>query len=145
MVYLDTSTALAHLLNEDVVPPERIWTESLVSSRLLEYEAFRRLHALGLAESHGDSLRSLLAGVAMLELIAPVLQRAAEAFPLPIRTLDALHLASALFLQEQGQRVRLATYDRRMRAVAQAAGVPLYDLDPAPVAPPAARPPADES
>ena len=51
LVYIDTSTALAHLLNEDVVPPERIWRESLVSSRLLEYEAWRRLHTMGVAES----------------------------------------------------------------------------------------------
>jgi hypothetical protein len=127
-VYLDSSVGLAHLLTEDVVPPERIWKESLVSSRLLEYESWRRLHALGLAESHGDSLRAVLSSVAMLDLPEPVVGRAREAFPVPLRTLDALHLASLQFLVEQGQKVRLATYDRRMRDAAEAIGLELYDL-----------------
>ena len=128
LVYLDTSVGLAHLLNADVVPPERIWEESLVSSRLLEYESWRRLHALSFAESHGDSLLALLSGVAMLELAAPIVRRAQGGFPLLLRTLDALHLASLLFLEEQGQRVRLATYDRRMREAADAMDLSLYDL-----------------
>ena len=38
MIYLDTSVALAHLLAEDRRPPDALWKESLVTSRLLEYE-----------------------------------------------------------------------------------------------------------
>ena len=128
LVYLDTSVGLAHLLSEDVLPPERLWAEPLVSSRLLEYESWRRLDALGVLESHGESLRALLASVAMLEVTAPVVGRAADAFPTPLRTVDALHLASVLFLEDQGQKVRLATYDRRMREAALALGISLYEL-----------------
>jgi predicted nucleic acid-binding protein len=128
LVYIDTSTALAHLLNEDVVPPDRIWREALVSSRLLEYEAWRRLHAMGIAESHGDSLRSLLSGLAMLDLAEPIVGHARDAFPHSLRTLDALHLAAMLFLREQGQSVQLATYDERLQKGASAIGVPLYDM-----------------
>jgi hypothetical protein len=128
LVYVDTSVGLAHLLNEDVVPPEQIWREALVSSRLFEYEAWRRLHALGLAESHGDSLRAVLSSVALLDLPEPIVGRAREAFPVHLRTLDALHLSSLLFLEEQGQRMRLATYDQRMRDAAEAMGFELYDL-----------------
>lgn len=47
MVYLDTSAALAHLLAEDRVPPDSLWDQPLVSSRLLEYELWNRLHARG--------------------------------------------------------------------------------------------------
>jgi hypothetical protein len=36
MIYLDTSVALAHILVEDRVPPASLWSESLVSSRLIE-------------------------------------------------------------------------------------------------------------
>jgi hypothetical protein len=115
-------------LDEDVHPPERLWKESLVSSRLMEYEAWRRLHALGLAESHGESLRSLLSAVAMLDLPTPIVERAREAFPRPVRTLDALHLASLLFLVEQGQKVQLATYDERLERVATELGISPYDL-----------------
>jgi len=38
VIYLDTSVALAQLLSEDRLPPDRLWSETLVSSRLLEYE-----------------------------------------------------------------------------------------------------------
>jgi hypothetical protein len=38
---------------------------------------------------------------------------------LPVRTLDALHLASIEFLRERGQDVELATYDDRLAAAAQ--------------------------
>lgn len=115
MIYLDTSVALAQLLAEDRVPPESLWRETLVSSRLLEYELWNRLHARGVAKSHGDAARDLLGRVAFLEVVSPVLDRALEPFPLPVRTLDALHLASLEFLRARAQDVALATAARRMK------------------------------
>lgn len=126
MIYLDTSVALAHLLAEDRSPPAALWAESLVSSRLLDYELWVRIHARGLAASHGEAVRDLVGRVALLELAPPVLARAVEPFPAPVRTLDALHLASAEFLCRQGQTIRLATYDDRMRHAAAAMGLDLY-------------------
>jgi hypothetical protein len=120
--------ALAQLLAEDRHPPEALWRQPLVSSRLLEYEAWNRLHARRLARSHGEPLRLLLGRVAFLELAPPVLTRALEPFPLPVRTLDALHLASLDFLRTQGQRPRLASYDDRMLEAARAMKIPLADL-----------------
>jgi hypothetical protein len=64
----------------------------------------------------------------MLDLPSPVVERARDAFPRPVRTLDALHLASLLFLVEQGQKVQLATYDRRLEKVAAELGIQTYDL-----------------
>lgn len=126
MIYLDTSAALAHLLAEDRRPPSEMWGETLVASRLLEYETWNRLHARELAGSHGDPLRLLLARLAFLELTREVLARAVLPFPGPVRTLDALHLASAGYLREQGMSVALATYDRRMRETAVRMGFELY-------------------
>lgn len=126
MVYLDTSVALAHLLGEDVSPPEEIWEESLVSSRLLAYEFWNRLDAMGLRGSHSSEAREILGRVATLELVEPILGRAMEGFPSPVRTLDALHLASLRFLVEQGVEIRLASYDQRLNAAADALGIPLY-------------------
>ncbi len=128
MIYLDTSVALARLLAEDRCPPEEIWQETLVASRLLEYETWTRLHARRLARTHGEAARLLLGHVAMLEMTPPVLARALEPFPLPVRTLDALHLASADFLRRQGQSLRVATYDQRLRDAAEALDFPLYPL-----------------
>ena len=128
MIYLDASVALAHLLVEDRIPSEQLWEESLVSSRLLEYEVWTRIHAQKLGQSHGDEVRALIGRVALLELAPPVLARALEPFPRPVRTLDALHLASMEFLRAHGQAVELASYDDRMLAAARALTIPLYAL-----------------
>ena len=128
MIYLDTSVALAHLLSENVAPPEGLWRESLVSSRLLEYEIWNRLHARRLGRSHSDDARALVSRVALIELAPPVLERALEPFPEPVRTLDALHLASMVFLKSRGQTITLATYDERLAEGAGALGIACIDL-----------------
>ena len=128
MIYLDTSVALAHLLTEDRSPPEKLWQESLISSRLLEYEIWTRIHAKKLARSHADEVRSLLGRMALVELSSAVLARALEPFPRPVRTLDAIHLASMDFLQKQGQTVALASYDDRLINAARAVKIPIYKL-----------------
>jgi predicted nucleic acid-binding protein len=46
---------------------------------------------------------------------------------LPVRTLDALHLASVRFLGEHGKDVVLATYDERMTRAARAMGILLLE------------------
>ena len=128
MIYLDTSVALAHLLVEDRSPPGVLWREPLTSSRLLEYEVWIRIHARKLARSHGDEVRALLGRVALIELTPPVLARALEPFPRPVRTLDALHLASMEFLRAHGQAIQLASYDERLTAAARALTIPLFRL-----------------
>ena len=129
MIYLDTSVALAWLLTEDRRPPASLWDETLVSSRLLEYETWTVPHVRGLVDSNGEAARGLIGWVALLELTPRVLARALDAFPdpVPLRTLDALHLASCAYLADQGQDVELASYDRRMNDVARAMEIPLFD------------------
>ena len=128
MIYLDTSVALAHLLAEDQAPPEKLWQETLISSRLLEYEVWTRIHGRNLTRSHSDEARALLNRIAFVELSPPVLARALEPFPKPVRTLDALHLASMDFLRRQGQAISLASYDTRLNTVARALRFPIYRL-----------------
>ena len=128
MIYLDTSVALAHLLAEDRAPPDRLWQEPLISSRLIEYEIWTRIHARKLTRSHTDEVRSVLSRLALIELATPVLARALEPFPKPVRTLDALHLASMEFLRNQGQSVTLASYDERLISGARALRFQLYKL-----------------
>lgn len=130
MIYVDTSVALAQLLAEDRRPPISLWQETLVASRLIEYELWTRLHARKLTDSHAEAAQELLRRIALLELSPPVLSRALDAFPIPVRTLDALHLASCEFLRSRGQRIELATYDSRMVDAARAMGMPLLDLGP---------------
>jgi predicted nucleic acid-binding protein len=128
MIYLDTSVALAHFLGENRAPPVTLWDEPLISSRLLEYEMWNRVHARGLSKTHADGLRELLARVTFLELSFLVLARALEAFPIPVKTLDALHLASIEYLRTQGRDISLATYDERMMTCAKAMKFKLVEL-----------------
>ena len=128
MIYLDTSVALAHILAEDRAPPSSLWQQSLVASRLLEYETWTRLHARGLGRSHGEEARSLIGRVALIELAPPILARALDLYPTSVRTLDALHLASIEFLRARGQTVELASYDERLLAAARALGIAAFPL-----------------
>jgi predicted nucleic acid-binding protein len=127
MIYLDTSVALAHLLGETTVPPAALWDEPLVSSRLLEYELWTRVHGKGLSASHADEVRQLLGTVALLEMSSLVLARALEPFPVPVRTLDALHLASMEYLRTRGEKPRLATYDERLLRAARALRLAIFE------------------
>jgi len=128
VIYLDTSVALAHLLGETRSPPASMWKESLVASQLLRYELLARIHARQLTKTHAAAADALVGRVALLELSAPVLARALEPFPVELRTLDALHLASLDFLRAQGVPISLASYDERMLTAARAMGIPLATL-----------------
>jgi predicted nucleic acid-binding protein len=128
VIYLDSSVALAHLLAEDRAPPESIWSEALVASRLLEYEVWNRIHARRLARSHGEAARALIGRLALLELVPHVLARMLEPFPVTVRTLDAMHLASIEFLRARGQTVELASFDERQLAAARALDIPILGL-----------------
>ena len=128
MIYLDTSVALAQLFAEDRLPPEDLWREPLTASRLLQYEVWARVHARRLEVLHGDKVRQLLDGVAYIELAPPVLARALEPFPVVVRTLDALHLATMDFLRGHGQAIELASYDARLLTAARALRIPTRRL-----------------
>lgn len=128
MIYLDTSVVLARLFAEDHLPPDALWSQPLVSSRLLEFEVFNRVNGRGLGSSHGEDARQLIGRVSLLELAPQVLQRALAPFPAPVRTLDALHLATMDFLRSHGQTLELASYDKRLAAAAQALGFALAEV-----------------
>lgn len=128
MIYLDSSVALARLLFERRAPPLRFWQQRLVSSRLLEYEIWNRVHAYDLDDSNQQAARRLLMGIELFEMERTILTRALEPWPAPVRTLDALHLATAIFLRREGETIELASYDTRLIAAAQALGVPLAAL-----------------
>lgn len=128
MIYLDSSVALAYLLGEERMPPPSLWRSPLASSRLLQFEVWTRIHARGLADSHSQLVNLLLKRVSLLEMVVPILNRAFRPFPAPVRTLDALHLASAEFLRAQGQRVAIASYDDRLLEAALQMGFEIADV-----------------
>jgi hypothetical protein len=123
VIYLDSSVVLAELLMEDRRPPAALWEETLVSSRLLEYEVWNRFHVRGLGVARGDGIRLVLSQITLYELSPDHLDRALHSFPIAVRTLDALHLATADFLRRRGRAVTLASYDQRLLTAASALGI----------------------
>lgn len=99
-----------------------------MSSRLLEYEVWNWVHAYGLISSHAEAARLLLMGIELLEMDRPMLARALEPWPMPLRTLDALHPASADYLRGQGEPIELASYDNRLVSAARGLAIPIAAL-----------------
>jgi hypothetical protein len=126
VIYLDSSVALAHLLAENRRPPASLWDQPLVSSRLLEFEVWRRIHARSLAATQGADVHALLARVSFIEMTRTALARAVDPFPVRLRALDAMHLATIVYLQGQRDTIQLASYDDRMLTAASAMGIALY-------------------
>jgi len=128
VIYIDSSVALSQLIFEARSPPAALWKQALISSRLLEYEVWNRVHAYGLTGSRAGDTQALLALVDLVELSEPVLARALRPFPIAIRTLDSFHLATIEYLRTRRDTVELASYDHRLTAAAQALGIPLAAL-----------------
>jgi len=114
-------------LAADRFPSEALWDQPLVSSRILECEVWNRINAHQLQNSHGDAARNLIGRVAMIEMVGPVLTRALQRFPVPVRTLDALHLSALEFIGAQNQSVQLASHDERLLAAARLLGITVWE------------------
>jgi len=127
VIYIDSSVVLAQLFAEDRQPGAMLWNEVLVSSRLLEYEVWNRALARPQRPDR-EEIVALLDKIDMTELSMLALRRALQPFPVPVRTLDALHLAAAVFLNAESDPVRLASYDGRMLSAARALGIEAADL-----------------
>lgn len=122
MIYLDSSVALAHIISEQRRPEPAFWQQPMISSQLLRYEVWNRLHAYGAEEAHDRRAFEVLRAASLVELTEDVLARALRPFPRPVRTLDGLHLASMEFLRARGRTLELASYDARLLAAAEAMG-----------------------
>jgi predicted nucleic acid-binding protein len=127
LIYLDTSVVLARLFAEDRSPPDAFGLQTFVASRLLEYEVFNRIHARAARATHAAAARQLVDRANLLEMSAEVLGRALLPFAQPVRTIDALHLATLVFLRSRGLSTSLATYDQRLAAAAVSEGFALAD------------------
>jgi hypothetical protein len=128
VIYLDSSVVLAQIFAEDRSLPETTAEGALISSRLLEYEVWNRIHARGFTHSHAEEVEALFARVPLIDLTPEVLGRALRPFPISVRTLDGLHLATIEFLRAHGEDIELASYDRSLIAAARALGIAIYAL-----------------
>jgi uncharacterized protein len=131
IVYLDTSTVLRVVLAQGERLPDFGRWERAYSSELLGVEVRRLLDRLrlesalddaGLVAAQKETAR-LERAIGRVRLSRAVLRRAAMPMPTVVKTLDALHLATALLLEERrGLDLTFATHDAQQAAAAHALG-----------------------
>lgn len=117
-VYLDTSVLGRVLLDEPDTPAIRRELgrfERHISSRLLRVE----LRRLALREDMLEYVDELVSGKVLIPLDEEVLATAETIAPSAVRTLDAIHLATAVRLSDAGELDALMTYDKQLAAGAR--------------------------
>lgn len=124
MIYLDSSAILKLLFDEPESAGLERWLSArtgtpVVSSQLARVEvtrACRRLNADALPEA-----RALLAGLDLVPLTTDIVDQASNVGEPLLRSLDAIHLASAVSLR--ADLTAFLAYDHRLAGAASAAGL----------------------
>ena len=132
IAYLDSSVLLRVLLGQ----PDRLekWPEIErgIGSALVEVECLRTLDRLRLREGvtpedlavRREAVFHLTAEMEVVEPTWPVLRRAGQPFPVPLGTLNAVHLATALLWRDtRGDDLAMATHDRALALAARSCGL----------------------
>ncbi|MEA2025990.1 MAG: type II toxin-antitoxin system VapC family toxin [Chloroflexota bacterium] len=129
-VYLDSSIVLRIALGEPAALRDWSNITNPVSSELTRIECLRtidrarvqrRLDEPAVSRVRADLLRTIDT-FTLIELDGAVKARAAEPFPTLLRTLDAIHLASALLARERIEGLLFATHDRELEIAARSMG-----------------------
>jgi uncharacterized protein len=124
VAYLDTSAVVKLLMRERETAALRRelrhWPRR-ASSSLLRVELLRTIRRAGLPRLNAPTRRHL-AAISLIRMDDALLDRAGDLDPVPLRSLDAIHLASALTLGSDLGVV--VTYDDRMLQGAAALGLP---------------------
>lgn len=124
LVYLDSSAFVKLVIAEAETPAllaALAGAVRLVASEILEVEVLRAIRRVGGAL---DPAHAQLAGVRLLPLNQEIRARAATLEPPSVRSLDAIHLATALSLDSRLEGVY--TYDARMSLAAREAGLDVH-------------------
>ncbi len=122
-IYVDTSIVLAHIQLEARRPKSALLKGTILGSRLVEYEAWNRIHARQLEPLLGQALRSILGRFAFVELAPMALRYVKQPWPTEVRTLDAIHLSTMRYLLDVGTDLSLYTFDTRMAKAASTLGI----------------------
>lgn len=134
-LYAESSAVLAWLLDEETAPVVRQLltdAEIIVASDLTLIECdrvlIRAIHLGELTEAEAADRRAQLSAAAshwhILRIANEVVDRARQPFPgEPIRTLDAIHLASTLVARSAVAGLNLLSLDERVRNAARKLGI----------------------
>lgn len=123
-LYLDSSAIVKLVLPEPETHAlvSRLQDDpDVISSALARVEVLRALKRIEATPAVWDQAERVLARIALVRVDDAVLDSAAAIDPAELRSLDAVHLATALGI---GERLDgLVTYDSRLREAADRAGL----------------------
>lgn len=124
MIYLDTSALVKLVFQEAESEALEQWLEERgelpkLSSELATIELVRTCRRYD--DDAVSGARQVLAGLDLLPLSGDVVEAAALTPPVELRSLDAIHLASALSVADAV--TSFVVYDTRLRAAAREAGL----------------------
>ena len=134
MKYVDASALLRLLFREPGQAVPLQVGDTLVSSALVEVEAFRaidRVRLLGQLDDRDTAmkLKELTDVLVRLDLVPvdrAVIDRARDPFAVNVRALDAIHVATAELLVAEGADVEFWTHDERQRLAALSRGLTVH-------------------
>jgi predicted nucleic acid-binding protein len=122
VLYLDSSAIVKLVVPE---PESRSLAAAIdgkpdvVSSVLSRVEVLRAIQRSGAGSPVAERAEAIFGRIALVRLEEPILRDAAAMGPTELRTLDAIHLATALTISPDA----LITYDARLGKAARAAGL----------------------
>jgi predicted nucleic acid-binding protein len=122
--YVDASALVKLVLPERGTPELYAYLggiAALLTSEIAEIEAGRAVRAATADRGRLEAMNEWLARATIVELDAELRARAAQVTPAALRTLDAVHLATAARVADLVN--ELVTYDRRLAAAARQAGL----------------------
>jgi uncharacterized protein len=123
IAYLDASALVKLIVDEPESTVLHRWyveAERLLSSRIGVVETIRATSRRPVDAAHRDRI---LSDLEVVEVTATICATAAAVHPPLLRTLDAIHLASALAVGPELD--ALVTYDDRLAEAARAIGLPV--------------------
>jgi len=126
--YFDASSVVKLVLKEDESDALRSFAapnESWVSSEIVVAESARAVRRNAAVRPDDEEallarLRDVVRGLTLIALDRPLLDRAGRVEPRSLRTIDAIHVATALALPA---RVSFVSYDKRRLEAARSAGL----------------------
>ena len=125
MIYLDSAAVVKLAHAEPESPALRGWLDDRaetgwISSVLTEIESFRALARY--APEVISRLPAVLDQIDLIDLDPPIRILAQAVMPVTVRSLDAIHLATALHARRA--LTSFVTYDKRLLDAARTAGLP---------------------
>lgn len=138
--YVDASVILSDVLRERSPQEIALWKGQgeVYASRILQVEVLRKIDRMRHTQYSSDedianmvqAFLMMMKGVGEIPISEAVLNRASQPFPTAVGSLDAIHLSTAILLQEEKEEpILFFTFDRQLGIAARAVGLQAEGFD----------------